>query len=126
MSPTSDQVDLVVDVAGELTLPSELLTRLRLATGDLIALESGPLSVRLDLYRDFVATGWEGLSPETARHIVEEYLCHPLTAVLPGGRLPIHDDVLTLAVGDRLVLQVRATGLHHELFLFRASADVET
>ena len=125
MRPTSDQVDLIVGVGGELTLPAELLARLQLTTGDLIALESGPLSVRLDLYRDFLASDWEGLSPETARHLVEKYLCHPLTAVLPGGRLPIHDDVLTLSVGDRLVLQIRTIGLHHELFLFRASADVE-
>jgi len=123
--PAVDQVDLVVGVAGELTLPAELLTKLRLTTGELIALESRPHSVRLDLYRDFLASDWEGLSPETARHLVEEYLCQTLTAVLPGGRLPVPDDVLALKVGDRLVLQVRPAGLHHEVFLFRASADVE-
>ena len=113
-------------VAGELTLPQELLTRLRLTLGDLIAIERGPLSVRLDLYRDFLDSDWEGLSPETARHLVEEYLCQPLTAILPGGRLPFPHEVLPLAIGDRLVLQVRATGLHHELVLFRAGADVGT
>lgn len=119
-----DQVDLVVDVAGEVTLPPALLRRLQLTDFQLVAVESGRLSLRLRLYREFLASDWGGLPPETVRHLVAEYLRHPLTAMLPGGRLPFPEDVLPLGVGDRLVLQVRAVGLHHELFLFRAGGGV--
>ena len=122
---TDEQVELQVVVAGELTLPPDLLATLQLTPGELIAIESGSLSIRLDLYRDFLDSDWEGLSEETARRLVEEYLCRPLTAVLSGGRLPIPCDVLSLGVGDKVVLQVRPAGLHDAIFLFRASAAID-
>lgn len=123
---STEQFDLVVGVAGELTLPPELLTSLQLTMGELISIETCPLSLRLGLYRNLLASDWEGLSLESAWQLVDRYLCQPLTAVLAAGRLPIPNDVLPLAVGDRLVLQIATSGLHHDLVLSRASTHVES
>jgi hypothetical protein len=118
-----EQVDLRVDVPGELVLPQEILDRLHLEPGDLVALEPGAHSVRLDLYREALASFSEDRDDESTRQLVEDLLDQPLTAVLAGGRLPIPEDVLPLAVGDRCVLQIVARGLVHEIFLFRVTAD---
>lgn len=118
-----EQHDLTVAEAGALTLPHALSGRLGLAPGDLLSVEPGPVSLRLEIYRELLAADWEGLSSESAWRCVEEFLGRPLTAVLAGGRLPIPADLLPLARGDRVVLQVVGRGLFHDLFVFRAGGD---
>ena len=128
-----EQADLVASAAGELVLPEEVLDRLHLEPGDLVALDPGPHSVRLELYLEVLASlGLPALAPsgvaedrdeEPGRRLVEEFLGQRSTALLAGGRLPIPPEVLPLAAGDRCVLQIVARGLVHEIFLFRVAAD---
>lgn len=118
-----EQVDLWVEVPGELVLPREVLDRLRLDPGDRIAFEPGPHSVRLDLYLEVLASLPEERDQEPAGCLVEEFLSQPSTALLTGGRLPIPPEILPLAAGDRCVLQIVPRGLVHEIFLFKVAAD---
>jgi hypothetical protein len=128
-----EQVDLRVEVPGELVLPREVLDRLRLDPGDRIAFEPGPHSIRLDLYLEVLGSlgnpalarggAAEDRDREPARRLVEEFLSQPSTALLTGGRLPIPHEVLPLAGGDRCVLQIVPRGLVHEIFLFKVGAD---
>ena len=75
-----EQVDLLVSVAGELVLPEEVLDRLHLEPGDLVALEPGSHSVRLDPHRELLASVSENLDDESAWRLVEGYLDQPLTS----------------------------------------------
>jgi len=118
-----EQVDLLVSVAGELVLPEEVLDRLHLEPGDLVALEPGSHSVRLDLYLEVLASLPADRDEGSTRQLVEEFLALTWAALLAGGRLPIPAEVLPLAVGDRCVLQIVARGRMHEIYLFRVTGD---
>jgi len=117
------QIEITVSIAGEVELPSATLERLRLAPGDLLSIEAGPIALQLEIYREFLAGDWEGLARETAWLFVEDFLSRPLTALGPGGRLPIPADLLALAPGHRAALQIVCRGPCHELYLSREEAD---
>lgn len=117
------QIEITVSSLGEVELPQTVVERLRLAPGDLLSIEPGPIALRLEIYREFLAGGWEGFSPETAWHFVEDFLARPLTALLPAGCLPIPEDLLAVASGDSMVLQIVCRGLSHELYLSREETD---
>ena len=113
-----EQVELEVKAPGELLLPPELLDRLGLGPGDLVAFEAGRHSVRLELYEEFFGSVGSG---EGAWVLAQDFLRQPSAAVLAGGRLPVPRKVVALETGERWVLQIVRRGLGHEIFLFRVS-----
>lgn len=124
-APSGDagHVEITVSAAWEVELPEAVVERLRLAPGDLLSIEPGAIALRLEIYREFLAGGWEGLAAETASQFVEDFLSRPLTALGPDGRLPIPADLLMLAPGDRAALQVVCRGPCYELYLSREATD---
>ena len=111
----AEQFELVVEVPGRVTLPPEVRAALGLEPGDLFAIERNPVSLRLDSFRELEAD-WQASSlPD---HWREEISRRPQTALERDGSLTLPPDLLSLAEGDRLVLEVVTKGLSHELFLY--------
>jgi hypothetical protein len=115
------EIELVADDAGQLSLPEDLLTDLELAEGDLLAFEPGPLSLRIDLYRDFLADNWMALGPAVRSAFLMSFLRRPQGAVGPAGTLALPAGIVTPASGERLLLQVVPRGLSHVLYLYRTA-----
>jgi len=113
-------LELVVVEAGRLRLPESLVARLRLAEGDLLAFTPGALSIRIDLYRDFLADNWAALAPAIRWTYLFDFLWRPLGAIGPGGTVVMPAEVFRWAAGARLLLQIVPRGSAHVLYLYRA------
>ena len=113
----AEQFELVVEIPGRVTLPPEVRAALGLEPGDLFTIERNPLSLRLDSYREMLADWGASSLPDCWS---EEFFQRPRTILEGDGALPIASDLLPLAEGDRLILEVVTKGLSHELFLYRA------
>ena len=113
----AEQFELVVEFPGRVTLPPEVRAALGLEPGDLFSIERNTLSLRLDSYRELLADWGTSSLPDRWR---KEFFQRPQTTLEGNGVLPIPSDLLPLAEGDRLVLEVVTKGLSHELYLYRA------
>lgn len=111
----AEQFELVVVAAGRVVLPLEVRSAMGLEPGDRFSLTRNPVSLRLDSYRELEADWCASSLPDCW---LEEFLKRPQTAVETDGSVTLPPDLLCLAEGDRLVLEVVTMGLSHELFLY--------
>lgn len=111
----AEQFELVVVAAGRVVLPPEVRAALALEPGDRFSIERNPVSLRLHSFRELEADWRESSLPD---HWREEFSQRPQTALETDGSLTLPPDLLFLAEGDRLVLEVVTMGLSHELFLY--------
>lgn len=112
----AEQFEVVVEIPGRVILPPEVRATLGLEPGDLFTVERNPLSLRLDSYREMLADWGASSLPDCWS---EEFFQRPQTTLEGDGALPIASELLPLAEGDRLILEVVTKGLSHELFLYR-------
>jgi hypothetical protein len=105
--------------AGILTLPATLRRGLALVPGDILSVQHFPLSVQLEIYREFLADRWELVAPAARWEYLEQFLLRTLTAIDAKGRLPIPPAILEVCRGETFVLQVFSRGHIHSLFLFQ-------
>jgi hypothetical protein len=119
MAALNGHFELVVETAGLLCLPGEVLEGLGATPGDFLVLEVGPFIsyLVLEIYGELLADNWEALSPENRWLYLRQILSRPLTAVTPEG-IPIPFGVFPLARGERVFLHVLRFGTHR-LFLFK-------
>lgn len=110
--------EIPVRAGAVLELPQEALELLALVPGDLLSLDSEGSCLRLEIYRELLEFDWRVVSPEIRWQLLCECLSRPLTAVEPGGRLPLPPDLLPLREGEAAVLHVLAEGSHPRLLLF--------
>lgn len=110
---------LTAKSAGKLTLPSSLRRGLALMPGDLLSVQHFPLSVQLEIYREFLAERWELVAPAARWEYLQQFLQRTLTAIDAKGRLPIPTAILDVRRGEAFGLQVFHRGHVHSLFLFR-------
>jgi hypothetical protein len=101
-----------------LELPGELAEALGLVPGDLLSLEPAESCLCLEIYREHLTADWRVVSPENRWGFLSEFLSRSLTAVEPGGRLPIPPDLLPLGEGEAAVLHVLSEGHHPRFLLF--------
>jgi hypothetical protein len=112
--------EVTADEDGRVQLPEALIERLKLTEGDLLAFEPGPLSVRIDLFRDVLADNWRALAPEIRSSYLFDFLRRPLAAIGPGGTLALPPEVFPRAAGEGLLVQVVPRGLSDVLYLYRS------
>jgi hypothetical protein len=104
---------------GILTMPAVLRRGLVLVPGDILSVQHFPLSVHLEIYREFLAERWEFFAPETRWEYLQQFLLRTLTAIDAKGRLPIPPVILRVRKGETFTLQVFCRGHVHSLFLSR-------
>jgi len=85
-------LQLTAKSVGLLTLPSSLKRGLALVPGDILSVQHFPLSVQLEIYREFLADRWELVAPEARREYLGQFLLRTLTAIDAKGRLLIPPD----------------------------------
>jgi hypothetical protein len=110
---------LTLESRGRVPLPLGVLTALRLLPGDLLSVRPAPLSLRLDLYAEFLTDNWDAVSPVNRWRYVEDFLRRPLVAVEKDGTLEISPDLMILHPGESVILEVVGEGLFHTLYLRR-------
>lgn len=110
--------DVPVRAGAVLELPREAVELLALVPGDLLSLEPEETCLRLEIYREHLEFDWRVVSREIRWQFLREHLSRPLTAVEPGGRLPLPPELLPLREGEAAVLHVQAEGHHPRLLLF--------
>lgn len=114
-----EQVEVVVGPGGEILLPLEVRKALGLRAGELLSVLRQPLSLRLEIYGEFLADNWDAVSPGNRWHYLEAFLSQPLASVGEEGALNVPPGLLPLREGDRVILETVRRGLCHELFLYR-------
>jgi hypothetical protein len=114
-----EQVEVVVGPGGEILVPLEVREALGLRAGELLSVLRQPLSLRLEIYGEFLADNWEAVSPRNRWHYLEAFLSRPLASMGEGGDLNVPPGLLPVQEGDRVILETVRRGLCHELFLYR-------
>lgn len=110
--------DVPVREGAVLELPREAVELLALVPGDLLSLEPAETCLLLEIYRELLEFDWRVVSPEIRWQFLREFLSRPLSAVEPGGRLPLPPDLVLLREGEAAVLHVLSEGHHPRLLLF--------
>lgn len=87
--------------------------------GELLSVSCQPLSLRLEIYSEFLADDWNAVSPPKRWRYLEAFLSRPLAALGEGGDLKVPPGLLPVREGDRVILETVRRGLCHELFLYR-------
>jgi bifunctional DNA-binding transcriptional regulator/antitoxin component of YhaV-PrlF toxin-antitoxin module len=111
---------LTVEREGVLTLPAEVCEAAGLRPGDILAVEAREESLVLEIYRELLDGAGEHMDGRALRGFVARFLSRPLTALEPGGHVPIPAEVFPLAEGSELSLYVDSRGGSHLLQVFRA------
>jgi hypothetical protein len=113
-----EQVEVIVGPGGEILLPLEVREALGLRAGEIFSVLRQPLSLRLEIYSEFLAD-WESVLPQYHWRYLEAFLSQPLASLSEGGALNVPPGLLPLREGDRVILETVRRGLCHELFLYR-------
>ena len=113
-----EQVEINVGPHGEILLPFQVREALGLRAGELLSVLRQALSLRLEVYSEFLADADAVLQPYRWRYL-ESFLSRPLASVGEGGGLNVPSGLLPLLEGDRVILETVRRGLFHELFLYR-------
>lgn len=113
---------LEVEKAGRVPLPAVVQENLRLQPGDLLSVRKNTVSLRLDPYRDLLEDLHRSVRESDRWPYLSQFLKHPLTSVEPDGSIAITPDLLELAPGDRVVLEVSTEALRPALYLYRDDA----
>jgi hypothetical protein len=114
-----ESYELIIASEGCLPLPEEVRHALGLEPGELLSLVKNPLSLRLDLYREFLMDDWNAIPTPARWSYLEEFLSRPLTAVAMDGKVPIPPDLWPLRIGETFALEIISRGLCHPLYLLR-------
>lgn len=114
-----EQVEVNVGPNGEILLPVEVREGLGLRAGELLSVLCQPLSLRLEIYSEFLADNWNAASPRNRWAYLETFLSRPLASLGDRGDLKVPPGLLPLQEGDRVILETVRRGLCHELFLYR-------
>lgn len=116
----AEQVEVRVGPNGEILLPFQVREALGLLPGEVLAILRQPLSLRLEIYSEFLADNWDAVSPENRWRYLEAFLSRPLASLGESGELNLPPGLLPLREGDRVILEtVRRGAPCHELFLYR-------
>jgi len=111
-------VEVIVGPGGEILLPLEVREVLGLRAGELLSVMRQPLSLRLEIYSEFLAD-WEAVLPPYRWRYLEAFLSRPLASLGEGGALNVPPGLLPVREGDRVILETVRRGLCHEIFLYR-------
>ena len=114
-----EQVEVTAGAGGEILLPSGVREALPLGAGALLSVLRQPLSLRLEIYSEFLADNWDAVSPLNRWRYLEAFLSRPLASMGERGDLNLPPGLLPLGEGDRVILEKVRRGLCHELFLYR-------
>lgn len=99
---------IVIEAGGRLPLPAELVRPLGLEPGDIVALEPIVTVWKIRFYRQVLTFPWETAAPRARWWFTAEFLRLPLTAIDETGALVLPPEVVPIAEGDRVVLQITA------------------
>jgi bifunctional DNA-binding transcriptional regulator/antitoxin component of YhaV-PrlF toxin-antitoxin module len=113
---------LEVEGAGRVPLPLAVQEILRLQPGDLLSVRRNTVSLRLDPYRDLLEDLQRSVRESDRWRYLGQFLQRPLTSVGLDGSIEIPPDLLELAPGDRVVLEVSTEALRPALYLYRDDA----
>lgn len=114
-----EQVEIIAGPRGAILLPLEVREALGLKPGELLSIVRQPLSLRLEIYREFLADSWDAVSLLNRWRYLEEFLSRPLAAMDGEGGLLLPPRLFPLRAGERVILEIVRRGLCHELFLYR-------
>lgn len=111
-----------VERAGRITLPPDVQENLHLQPGDLLSVRKNTVSLRLDPYRDLLEDLQRSVRESDRWRYLGQFLQNPLTSLGSDGSIEIPPDLLKLAPGDRVVLEVSTEPLRAALYLYRDDA----
>ena len=114
-----EKVEAVAGPRGVILLPQVVREILGLVPGELLSVVLQPLSLRLEIYREFLADNWDAVSLSNRWRYLGEFLSRPLAAIDAGGSLLLPPRLFPLRAGESLILEIVRRGLCHELFLYR-------
>ena len=114
-----EKVEIVAGPRGAILLPEKVRDSLGLWPGELLSIGRQPLSLRLEIYREFLTDSWDAVSLPNRWRYLEEFLSRPLAAIDREGGLLLPPRLFPLRAGDPLILEIVRRGLCHELFLYR-------
>jgi len=113
-----EQVEINVGPDGEILLPFQVREALGLRAGELLSVLRQALSLRLEIYSEFLADA-DAVLPQYRWRYLEAFLSRPLASVGEEGDLGLPPGLLPLREGDRVILETVRRGLCHEIFLYR-------
>lgn len=116
-----DTLSLEVGAAGRVHLPPMIQDLLNIRPGDLFSIQRNAVSVRLDPYRDLLEDLQRSVRKADAWRYLAQFLQRPLTSIETDGGVEIPPDLLELAPGDRVVVEVSTEGLRHALYVYRTT-----
>lgn len=111
-----------VERAGRVTVPPVVQENLNLQPGDQLSVRRNTVSVRLDPYRDLLEDLQRSVREADRWIYLGQFLQNPLTSVELDGSIGIPPDLLELAPGDRVVLEVSTEAFRPALYLYRDDA----
>jgi bifunctional DNA-binding transcriptional regulator/antitoxin component of YhaV-PrlF toxin-antitoxin module len=123
-SPLSppEHFSLEVEGAGRVHLPPVVQESLDLQPGDLLSIRRNAISVRLDPFRDLLEDLQRSVHGADRERYLGQFLQRALTSIEADGGVEIPPDLLELAPGDRVVVEVSTEGLRHALYIYRTDA----
>lgn len=115
-------LSLEVEAEGRVHLPPVVQESLELRPGDLLSIRRNAISVRLDPYRDLLEDLQRSVHEADRGRYLGQFLERTLTSIGADGGVEISPDLLKLAPGDRVVVEVSTEGLRHALYIYRTDA----
>src|SRR5262245_16076670 len=92
------QAEVSVGPGGEILLPLQVREALGFRAGELFSVLHQPLSLRLEIYGEFLADDWDTVSPQNRWRYLEAFLSRPLASLgeegylnVPPGLLPVQE-----------------------------------
>jgi hypothetical protein len=117
--PDTLSLEVEVEAEARVHLPPVVQEILDLQPGDLFSIRRNAISVRLDPYRDLLEDLQRSVREADRWRYLGQFLQRPLTSIGADGGVEIPPDLLELAPGDRVVLEVSMEGLRHALYIYR-------